>query len=170
MGAQKRQGLSSRPRQPFRSHSFGDCVIQETVSPHQSIVRVFDENAWLHTWCPQVLGLKVLAPWFTQVRMYGSSQLAAVGPNGVGKQFRCMGMHTPLTAVEIAAVTVMIPDGSVQMERRVCDNVHESPGSAPSKGAKLCTYHFHSVAKASFSLSHIIISPWSFSSWGSCAV
>ena len=61
---------------------------------------------------------------------------------GVDRQFRDLGMGSPFTSSGIGALDSLGFMGRLAKRReQVWENLHVSPRTAPSKGAKLCTYH-----------------------------
>ena len=66
-------------------------------------------------------------------------QLAAA----VDKQFRGLGMGSPFVSSGIGALDSLgFMSRSAKRRGQVWEGLHVSPRTAPSKGAKLCTYHY----------------------------
>ena len=128
------------------------CQLRRSVTPH-IISREFAERPWLDSWWSMVLGfMRRLSPL-----PEGSFHLDILRDNiadarqllvctnwatGVDRQFMDLGMGSPFISSGIGA-----PNGLGFMSRaakrreRVWENLHVSPRTGPSKGAKLCTYH-----------------------------
>ena len=61
---------------------------------------------------------------------------------GVDKQFRVLGMGSPFISSGIGALDRLgFMSRSAKRHEQVWENLHVSPQTAPSKGAKLCIYH-----------------------------
>ena len=61
---------------------------------------------------------------------------------GVDKQFRDLNMGSPFVSSGIGALDSLgFLSRSAKRREQVWENLHVSPRTAPSKGAKLCTYH-----------------------------
>ena len=61
---------------------------------------------------------------------------------GIAKQFQSLGLPSPFSTTGIESINGQeFRLALVQRQQRVWESVHESPRTAPSKGAKLCTYH-----------------------------
>ena len=61
---------------------------------------------------------------------------------GVDRQFRGLGMGSSFVSSGIGALdSLSFMSRSAKRRERVWKNLHVSPRTAPSKGAKLCTYH-----------------------------
>ena len=61
---------------------------------------------------------------------------------GVDKQFRDLGMGSPFLSSGIGSLDSLgFMSRSAKRREQVWENLHVSPRTAPSKGAKLCIYH-----------------------------
>ena len=68
--------------------------------------------------------------------------MCAIWAAGVDKQFRGLGMGSPFFSSWIGALDSLgFMSRSAKRREQVWENLHVSPQTAPSKGAKLCTYH-----------------------------
>ena len=128
------------------------CQLRKSVSP-PIIFREFAERPWLHTWWLRVLGFTHRLSEMPE----GSLHLDSLKDNiadarqqshctnwakGITKQFQDLGLRVPFTTSTISGINHLgFLDALTKKQQRLWDNVHESPRTAPSKGAKLCTYH-----------------------------
>ena len=72
----------------------------------------------------------------------GQPLMCANWAAGVDKQFRDQGMDSPFVSSGIGALDSLgFMSRSAKRLEQVWGNLHVSPRTAPSKGAKLCTYH-----------------------------
>ena len=68
--------------------------------------------------------------------------LSSIVHAGVDKQFRGLGMGSPFVFSGIGALDSLgFMSRSAKRRGQVWEDLHVSPRTAPSKGAKLCTYH-----------------------------
>ena len=128
------------------------CQLRKSVSP-PIIFREFAERPWLHTWWLRVLGfmhrlsempegslhLDILKDNIADARQQSHCTNWA---KGITKQLQDLGLRVPFTTSTISGINHFgFRDALTKKQKRLWDNVHESPRTAPSKGAKLCTYH-----------------------------
>ena len=128
------------------------CQLRRSVT-HHIIFREFAERSWLDSWWSMVLGFMRRSSLLPE----GSLHLDILRDNiadarqplmcanwaaGVDKQFRDLGMGSPLIFSGIWALDSLgFMSRSAKRREQVWENLHVSPRTAPSKGAKLCTYH-----------------------------
>ena len=128
------------------------CQLRKSVTPH-IIFREFAERPWLDSWWSMVLGfmrrlsllpegslhLDVLRDNIADARQ---PLMCANWAAGVDKQFRGLGMGSPFVSSGIGALDSLgFMSRSAKRRGQVWEDLHVSPRTAPSKGAKLCTYH-----------------------------
>ena len=128
------------------------CQLRKSVTPH-IIFREFAERPWLDSWWSMVLGfmrrLSLLPEGSLHLNILRDKIADAWQPSmcanwaaGVDKQFRDLGMGSPFISSGIGALDSLgFMSRSAKRRGQVWENLHVSPRTAPSKGAKLCTYH-----------------------------
>lgn len=128
------------------------CHLRRSVTP-PIIFREFAERPWLDTWWCRTLGFMRRLLGMPQ----GSLHLDILQDNiadahqrssctnwakGVERQFLGLGMGSPFTSTGIGALDSHgFMDRMVKKHCTVWAGLHESPRTAPSNGAKLCTHH-----------------------------
>ena len=128
------------------------CHLRKSVTP-AIIFREFAERPWLHIWWSQVMGfmrrlsnmpagslhLDILKDNITDA---GRQSACGNWAKGIVAQFRELGLRSPFTS---AGIGVLDSHGFMtrlaQQQHGVWAGLHVSPRTAPSSGAKLCTYH-----------------------------
>ena len=128
------------------------CQLRKSVTPH-IIFRDFAERPWLDSWWSMVLGfmrrLSLLPEGSLHLDVLRDNIAYARQPlmcanwaAGVDKHFRDLGMGSPFVSSGIGALDSLgFMSRSAKRRGQVWENLHLSPWTAPSKGAKLCTHH-----------------------------
>ena len=106
----------------------------------------------LHRWWSQVLGfmhrLSVMPEGSIHVDILKDNISAAQQhpmcgnwATGIVRQYASLGMPSPFSSSGIVALNSLGVQANLEAQhRKVWDGLHVSPRTAPSKGAKLCTY------------------------------
>ena len=128
------------------------CHLRKSVNS-QIIFKEFAERPWLHVWWSGVLGFMHRLAQMPSDSLHldilkdniqdAQQQSGCVNwAKGIAKQFQSLGLPSPFSAAGIESIQGQeFRLALVQRQQRVWENVHESPRTAPSKGAKLYTYH-----------------------------
>ena len=128
------------------------CHLRKSVTP-DIIFREFAERPWLDTWWSFLLSfmrrLSVLPDDSLQLHILRDNIADAKGPLpcanwaiGIEVKFAALGMASPFVSSGIGALDSHgFMDKLAGARQRTWDGLHVSPRAAPSKGAKLCTYH-----------------------------
>ena len=128
------------------------CHLRNSVTP-QVIFREFAERPWLASWWSMVLDfmrrLSLLPEGSLHLDILRDNIADAWQPltcanwaAGVDQQFRDLGMGSPFVSSGIGALDSLgFMSRSAKRREQVWESLHVSPRTAPSKGAKLCTYH-----------------------------
>ena len=128
------------------------CHLRKSVTP-DIIFREFAERPWLDTWWSFLLGfmrrLSVLPDDSLHLHILRDNIADAKGPlpcanwaRGIEVKFAALGMASPFVSSGIGALDSHgFMDRLAGARQRTWDGLHVSPRAAPSKGAKLCTYH-----------------------------
>ena len=133
-------------------HSLVSHVTLERVSS-DIVFKEFAEQQWLQTWWSRVLGFKHCLSHMPEDslhldvlkdNLYGAQQpLHCMNwAKGISKQFQTLGLPSPYSATGIGSISSQkLLAALTKRQQRIWDNIAESPRTAPSKGAKFCTYH-----------------------------
>ena len=117
------------------------------------LFREVAERPWLDGWWSMVLGFMRRLSFLPEGSLHSDilrdniadarQPLMCVDwAAGVDKQFRDLGMGSPFVSSGIGALDSLgFMSRSAKRCGQVWENLHVSPRTAPSKGAKLCTYH-----------------------------
>ena len=128
------------------------CHLRKSVMP-DIIFREFAERPWLDTWWSFLLGfmhrLSVLPDDSLHLHILRDNIADAKGPfpcanwaRGIEVKLAALGMASPFVSSGIGALDSHgFMDRLAGARQRTWDGLHVSPRAAPSKGAKLCTYH-----------------------------
>ncbi len=128
------------------------CHLKRSVTPN-IIFREFSEGPWLEKWWSFLLGfmrrLSLLPEGSLHLDILRDNIADAKGPlpcanwaQGIDRQFASLGIASPFVSSGIGALDSHgLLSRMAQGRQRVWEGLHVSPRTAPSKGAKLCTYH-----------------------------
>ena len=128
------------------------CHLRKGVSS-EIIFKELAEQPWPQIWWSRVLGFMYRLSQMPEDslhldvlkdNLYDAQQTSHCmnWAKGIAKQFQILGLPSPFSATGIGSI-----DGQefraalIRRQQRIWENVAESPRTAPSKGAKLCTYH-----------------------------
>ena len=126
--------------------------LRKSVTPNV-IFREFSERSWLETWCSFLLGfvrrLSLLPDDSLHLDILRNNVADARGPlpcanwaRGFEVKFAALGMASPFISSRIGVLNSHSSVAKMaEVRQQTWDGLHVSPRTAPSKGAKLCTYH-----------------------------
>ena len=127
------------------------CHLKRSVTP-VIIFRELAEKPWVHRWWSQVLGFMHRLSVMPESSVHRDILLDNIADahdhpscrnwaNGIVAQYSLLGMASPFSSSGIVGLSSFKFHVNMQDRlRRVWDGCHVSPRTAPSKGAKLCTY------------------------------
>ena len=127
------------------------CCLKRSVTP-VIMFRELTEKPWVHRWWGQVVGFMRRLSVMPEGSIHRDILMDNVADaqdhpsysnwaNGVMRQYTLLGMASPFSSSGIVGLNAFKFQTCMQDRlRRVWDECHVSPRTAPSKGAKLCTY------------------------------
>ena len=127
------------------------CRLKKSVTP-AIILREISERPWVHRWWNQVIGLMhrlsnmpddSIHAEFLRDNIADAQQHPSCGDwaGGIVKQYSRLGMVSPFSSSGITCLNSLGFQANMEGRlRKVWGGLHVSPRTAPSKGAKLCTY------------------------------